>query len=281
MEPFTILMLSLAFIMLFLGSITDFKTREVPDYLSYGMMILGLGLRCLYSLVTTDWHYFFEVVAGFVLFFALGALFFYLGQWGGGDSKVLMALGSLLGVNLNDDQIMLSFLINLLAVGSIYGLLWSFLAAVKKGKSFLTFFKHALSQKKIVFFRILALIISVILLLFSFWSKTPVALLLLAFLVISSTYLYVFMITLDALCFYKIVHPSKLTEGDWIKEDIKISNKIIVSKTKTGLSKEDLTLLQQYARKGKIKKVTIKEGMPFVPAFLITLLLTLWTGNLL
>ena len=41
----------LSFIALFIGSITDLKTREVPDWVNYGLVISGLGLNLLFSAV--------------------------------------------------------------------------------------------------------------------------------------------------------------------------------------------------------------------------------------
>ena len=60
MEPFTILMFCLAGILLCIGSYTDMKTREVPDYLTYGMIMIGIGLRFIYTILTGHWQYFLE-----------------------------------------------------------------------------------------------------------------------------------------------------------------------------------------------------------------------------
>ena len=76
---------------------------------------------------------------------------------------------------------------------------------------------------------------------------------------------------------YKYISVDKLTEGDWVAEDIIVKGKLICSKKDLELTKEQISKL----RKLKIKNVFVKEGIPFVPSFLIGLLITLIWGNLL
>ncbi|MGC9309956.1 MAG: hypothetical protein ACP5D2_04660, partial [Candidatus Nanoarchaeia archaeon] len=60
---------------------------------------------------------------------------------------------------------------------------------------------------------------------------------------------------------------SKLREGDWLVEDVKIGEDRI-KKAWEGLSLDDIKQL----KKAK-KKVKIQEGIPFVPSFLIAFLI--------
>jgi len=75
----------------------------------------------------------------------------------------------------------------------------------------------------------------------------------------------------------KTIPVSKLTEGDWITKDIYINKKLIYKKSSPGIEKEQIALLKKY----QIKTVPIKEGIPFVPAFLIGFILTFFIPNLL
>ena len=59
------------------------------------------------------------------------------------------------------------------------------------------------------------------------------------------------------------INAKKLREGDWLVDDIKLKAKTIKYNWE-GLTKNDLVLLHKLN-----KKVKIKEGLPFVPAFLI------------
>jgi len=69
---------------------------------------------------------------------------------------------------------------------------------------------------------------------------------------------------------------SALEEGDWIINDIKIGGRVIKKKP-TGLSKKDIMLLQ---KSGK-KIIQIRDGIPFVPSFLIALIATVIYGNII
>jgi len=93
-------------IALIIGSYTDFKVREVPDWLNYGLIFLGFGLRMIFSLGYKDFSFFIDGVLGFVAFFLIALFMFYAGQWGGGDSKMLMGLGVLLGLDLGQYSVL-------------------------------------------------------------------------------------------------------------------------------------------------------------------------------
>jgi hypothetical protein len=79
----------------------------------------------------------------------------------------------------------------------------------------------------------------------------------------------------------KYVTPKELTEGDWIAKDIIIKHNKIAGPKDLGIEKSQIKKLIQLYNKGKIKKVLIKVGIPFVPSFLIAYLLTMLSGNLL
>jgi hypothetical protein len=79
--------------------------------------------------------------------------------------------------------------------------------------------------------------------------------------------IYFYSKAIENSCMIKLVSPNKLTEGDWLEKDVKIGNKYI-KKSVHGLSKRDIEFLKK-----KKKKVWIKEGIPFSPAFLISFLL--------
>jgi len=80
---------------------------------------------------------------------------------------------------------------------------------------------------------------------------------------------------LEHIAFVKHVPVPVLTEGDWVAEDIIVGGKIIVRKKDLGLSQEQLQELSALAKKGKIKTVPVKYGIPFVPSFLLAFIVTL------
>src|SRR3989338_3440310 len=88
----SIISFCLAFVVLLIGSITDLKTREVPDWVNYGLIISGIGLNLLFSIILQDRSYIINSILGLSIFFGIAYVMFYAGQWGGGDSKTLSTL---------------------------------------------------------------------------------------------------------------------------------------------------------------------------------------------
>jgi len=76
----------------------------------------------------------------------------------------------------------------------------------------------------------------------------------------------------------KKVDVGKLTEGDWIVKDVKVDGKRICGPKDLGISKKQIRQLLRFRARGKIRKVLIKEGMPFVPSFLMGFIVTLFFG---
>ena len=73
----------------------------------------------------------------------------------------------------------------------------------------------------------------------------------------------------------KEINTNKLTEGDWIYKPVYYKNRLLISRKNPGITKKDIILLKKY----KIRNVIIKEGVPFVPAFLISTFISLIFGN--
>ena len=79
---------------------------------------------------------------------------------------------------------------------------------------------------------------------------------------------------------HKWITPDKLTEGDWILQPIE-SGKIKIKPEKLGITKEQVEIIHQLYKKNKIKKVLVKYGIPFAPAFLLSFITTLLFNNIL
>ena len=277
---------SLSFIALFMGSITDLKTREVPDWVNYGLIISGVILNLLFSIIYSTPSFIINSSVGLLIFFGIAYVMFYAGQWGGGDSKMLMGLGSAIGIDvaLKSKQFLLAFLVNSLLIGAVYGLFWSFLLVFKNKKKFWKEFNKLLSNKKISKAkRIILALLFLFVMAFFFINIIYLRLLMLsfAFLILTTFYLWIFIKAIEKSCMYKVVEPSKLTEGDWIVKDIFVDGKYITGPKDLGISKSKIRKLADFYNKGKVRRILIKEGIPFVPSFLIAFVITFIFGNLL
>lgn len=276
----------LSFIALFIGSITDLKTREVPDWVNYGLVILGLGLNLLFSAVYSDSFFIINSIIGLAIFFGIAYIMFYAGQWGGGDSKMIMGLGAMIGIDVSfqEPQFLAGFFINALFIGAIYGLFWSIYLAARHKKKFFMEFRKTLLQKNIAKskkFMIAILALLSVTFFLNNESYIKILILSLAFLVLTTFYMWIFVKAIEKSAMYKLVEPSKLTEGDWIVNNVYVKGKYITGPKDLGISKSQIRKLVEFYKKGKVKRILIKEGIPFVPSFLIAFVVTLLFGNAL
>ncbi len=279
----SIITYGLSFIVLLIGSITDLKTREVPDWVNYGLIISGVGLNVLFTAIYSSPSFIVNSIVGLAVFFGIAYIMFEMGQWGGGDSKMLMGLGAIIGLDVSalSRQFLLGFFINAMFAGAVYGLLWSIFLAFKNWKKFKKEFKSILSSKNMVFSKklIVAAAILLTVLIFFIEAKFKIVLLLMMLLIILTLYLSASVKAIEKSSMYKLVEPAKLTEGDWIVNDIFINGKYVTGPKELGISKGQIRKLANFYKRRKIKKILIKEGIPFVPSFLIAFVMTFIVGN--
>ncbi|HLD15513.1 MAG TPA: A24 family peptidase [Candidatus Nanoarchaeia archaeon] len=275
-----ILLVSIGFLGLFIASWIDLKIREVPDFISYSMIFSGFIIRLIHALVYSDWYYFVDGLVGFAIMFIFANMMYYGRQWGGGDSKLLMGLGILFATKpyfIQTKMIFLVYLlINILVIGALYGIIWSIVLALKHRHAFMKESRKLFSEKsikrKLVMFTFFAVVV------FSFFlatfsSKLRILLGFLTILVAVYPYFYVLIKAVENVCMYKEISVSKLTEGDWIV------NKTLKKKyniSEIGIEKAQIELI----KKSKLKSVTVKEGIPFVPCFFLGFIISIFLSNL-
>ncbi len=276
---------------LLIGSYTDIKVREVPDWLSFFLIAAGFGIGIIKSVIDLSFSPLISSSIGFGIAFGISLLMFYTGQWGGGDAKILMGVGAVIGVTFDFQNIIpslltnffLSFIFNTIIVGAFYGLLWGIgLGIVNRKKLFLEIEQIFFSEKikKLRYFTAIACAILVIVIFSLPFRAVRFSLITLVLIIFSTLYLWIYVKAVEKVCMVKKVTPSELTEGDWIIEDIIINKKFIAGKKDLGVSKEQIKELTSFFKEGKIKHVTIKTGIPFIPSFLISLLITYFAGNI-
>ncbi|MFT4309962.1 MAG: prepilin peptidase [Candidatus Woesearchaeota archaeon] len=260
-----------------LATITDMKRREVPDTLNYLYLGTGLSYAIILSLISSNVNIIINSIFGLGVAYAIASLLYYMGQWGGGDAKLLMGFGAWHGLfytayNITFSNILiLHYIVVLFIAGGIYGLLYLLALLWKNRREFMD--KHNDRQAK----SIILLALSLMLLTIGIIIGPPLNMIALV-LALSLSLLYLLMRNskrIEDTLFIKEIDVNKLTEGDWILEDIKVGKKVIAKKTGEGISKDDIELLKKYHDKGKINKVRVREGIPFVPAFLIGYILLL------
>ncbi len=269
------------FFYLLFGSYTDIKKREVPDWLNYSAVMAGFGLSLYGFFSTGNYVLILDSLAGFFLAFLIAVIMFYSGQWGGGDSKMLMGLGAIMGLNIKwfsgfeGVPFFLDFLFILLFVGGVYGFLWLFsLFIANMGKVRRKLDKSRFRQVFVLM--IVLLFVAVVLFFFSGKNAVLNSLFLLSVLFFSALFLY-FVLNLvkvvESVCMIKKVKAGELSEGDWINKEVKVNGKVIAGPKDYGISKKQIKKLLKLEEEGKLKRVEVKEGIPFVPSFLFAYLI--------
>lgn len=269
----------IAFVALVIGSITDFQKREVHDYVSYGLIFVGFGVSIIYSVLNNN-LYILQTIMGLIIGLGLAYGMFYLGQWGGGDSKLLIGLGVVFGFNIfnslgEKNFLFVLFLVNIIIAGAIYGLLFSIYLAVKHKKIFLLNIQKWSKRKDIKIVRIALLIftaVSAIIIILFVPPELKLLLLSIVALLFLIFYIWLFVKIIEESCMIKTIPIRQLTEGDWIYKNVYIGKKYITGPKDLGISKEQILLLK---KNKTLKNITIKEGIPFIPAFLIAFIMTI------
>lgn len=253
---------ALAFLWTIFAVAQDLKKREVANWLNFSLIAFALSYRFFYSLSYKETAFFFTGLAGFVIFFVLAHAFYYMKIFAGGDAKLLMGFGIILPYASFSEflPIALIFIFVLFFLGSIYSIIYSIFIVVRNWKKFsLEFTKRVgKSVKPLIIFLVPMLLIMV------FYQLIGLALITLTLVVLL---LHSYFKALD-ICMNKLLSPKELQEGDWLEKEVRIGNTLI-KKSVHGLSMNDIKLLRK-----SNKKVLIKEGIPFTPAFLLALITT-------
>jgi Flp pilus assembly protein protease CpaA len=241
-----------------IASLQDLKRREVDNWLNVFLLVAGFVFVFYKAIFEGDITIVFQAGFALVVMFVFMNLFYYGRVFAGGDAKLLVAMTAFfVGVTFYGTLINIGiFLLFLMFSGSIYGLVYSFVLYVKD------FDKVNVEMRKVGgnYLWIVGVGVVIMLLgLLSFVFFVVGAFAILTFL------LYVFAKGLEAVSMVRVVSGKELMEGDWLVDDVKVKGKTIKADW-DGLSLEDIKLM-----KGK-KKVKIKDGLPFVPAFLIAFL---------
>jgi Flp pilus assembly protein protease CpaA len=265
----------ICFIALGIASLTDLKKREVPDWINFGLIATGLGLRLIFSFYYKDYNYILFGVIGLVLMYILALFLFYTGQWGGGDSKMLMGLGAMIGFpivfplfDLNVlaglllfESIIMLFLFNLLIVGGIYGLLWAFGLIIYYNKTFFKNLKITLSKKLMKRIQLILALLSIFGIIFSFFMDSSIRfiIILLSIMPLLIFYMWNIVKEVELTCMVADRNVEELTEGDWIVDDI-IVNKIIIAKKGDIITKK---IINEIYKIKQLKKILIERKLLF------------------
>jgi len=256
----------LALIWIVFATIQDSRQREVANWLNFSLIIFALGFRFFYSLFSLeDFQFFYQGLIGLGIFFVIGNVLYYGKMFAGGDAKLMIALGPILPFStdfLTNIKAFLLFFILFLFVGAFYSIGASLYLSLKNFRKFrkeivMQFHKNKTPMTVVIFLALFFLVVGLS-------QKTFFVLGIFVFVL---PYLYIYIKAVDESCMVVKVSSRKLTEGDWLYSDLRLGKKLIKANW-GGLTKSEISLIRK-----KKKFVTIRNGIPFTPVFLVSFLL--------
>jgi Flp pilus assembly protein protease CpaA len=276
------LILGIALVGTLIASYTDVKIREVSNWVSFGLVFAMLGLRVLYAFTENSFSALWTSLIAGGLFLTMGMVFFYSRQMGGADVKMLTAMGIGFGAMFPEFTPMfvplwpffLTILLNFLLVSIAWSLIYAFHHTLKTpavGKDF----KASWNKYEVLIL-----------------SSTTFASIVVGFYITELIWLFLFPLlwilskflkAVEKNCMFKIRSVNELVEFDIPEKDIKVGKRVIVSsKDPNGITLENLKEIKRLTKKGKLpKKIKVMWGVPLVPVFLITILLSISFGDLM
>lgn len=256
----------LALVWIIFAVVSDLRTKEIPNWLSFSLIIFALGIRLFYSIFNDmNFSFFIQGVFGLAVFFVLANLLYYVKFFAGGDAKLMIALGPILPFStgfLSNTNLFSTFFFIFLMTGAAYGLIMVFRLSIKRFSKIKREFSKQikLNKKKII----ISLIFGIILMLSGYWYSS---LFIFGIWIFLMPYLLIYAKSVDECCMVERIQTSKLTEGDWLYGDIKSGRDVVKAKWE-GLSMKEIKLLRKRSR-----FVTIRTGIQFSPVFLISFLI--------
>jgi len=268
------------FLVAFVGSTVaafyDLKTTEIPDKIPYVMIAIGIIGNIVASyLAWSYWPFVYSMIAG-LGFLGFGFIMYYLGQWGGGDAKILSGIGFLLPTYQSAKLTLpfsIGFFFNVFLVGAVYMIIYAFVLSFINRKIWTVFFKDLKANARMILIYNSALVASIILMgllfarYFEFLPLTAFTVLVVT-IGLASAGLYIlwkFVKVVENVGFKKKIPVSKLRVGD-VPDYYKIWE---------GVTEKEIRKIK---KSGK-KYILIKEGVRFAPAFPIALIFTLVFGD--
>ena len=274
------ILIPIALIWLTFASISDLKSKEIPDWLNFSLIIIALAIKSIEAILARNVFILLYAIAALVIFFLLANLMYYTKQWGGGDAKLIIGLGIIFTqyptefLNYFNPKLTIpfaiTFVVNILFIGAVYGIIWSVSLAIKNYKK--------IKFNKDIFKRPMRIILPLVLLFFLSSFLLPQIKYLFGVATIFFLVVYLILIFTNAVeqsIMIKSMALSKLREGDWLYKPVYYKKRLILDNKKPSLTKKDISALKRF----NIKSVIVKDGIPFVPAFLISVLISLIFGN--
>jgi hypothetical protein len=261
----------------------DLKTTEFPDWIPYAIIVAALVVRGAYAWLLSDLSIIVNSIAVGLLFLAIGMAMYYTKQWGDGDAWLLGALGFLFpdptgfaaagaaSPGFAAFPFPAVMLFNFFFISFFYLIIYSLALGLRSPKVSGQFFRYLKGNARSIVPLIVAFAAFCAGLFLYMYTQfgAPFGQL---------TYVILFPVLFAVLVLF--LHYGKFIENKVFKRRID-AKKLRAGDVPIGSKWKVLTEKEVRALKRKGGKIWIKEGVRFAPVFVITLVLTLFMGNLM
>lgn len=241
------------------ASFQDLKRQEIDNWLCL-FLILGS-----FAFVFARGIFYGEIALVFISIFMLlimilfSQILYNARFFAGGDTMLLLSMAVFfVSYSFYVSLVNLAvFFILLMFSGAVYGLGWTFVLFFKNFSEVSKVFK-----KRFNWYYGATSLIGLGLFLIGLYYPVVLGV---GILVALFPVFYIFSKSLESVSFVKKVSADKLVPGDWLVKDVKVGGKFLRANW-DGLSEDEIRLLKK-----KKKRVLIKGGIPFAPAFVLAI----------
>jgi len=275
-----------------LGALWDLRTTEIPDEIPYAMVAAALLLYGYQSYAESSlWPLTWSIAIG-AAFFGFGFVMYRLGQWGGGDAKLLAAVGCLMpsvsglpaelsaaGIGIFRDvhtvfPFPVSYFFNVFFVGAAYMMFYAFMVAARNHGVFSAFVGDVKASSRVFLATAACVFVAFAAVNWALYNnfgvRADAASMMSNSLVTVLASACIFLVwkfarAVESVGFRRAVPVGRLRVGDVLES----------SKLWEGVTSADIRRI----KRSGVRRVRIKEGVRFAPAFPLALLFTLWAGD--
>ena len=277
---FELLGVAIAFIGSLAAGLWDLKTTDIPDKIPHLMIVAGIAIAVAESALQSNYSILTTSLLSGVSLFAIGFLMYYFGQWGGGDAKILSAIGFLIPSIPSQFPgktflpFPLSFLFNVFLIGTVYMLLYAIIFALMNKKLVGIFIKDVKEHQKVIYLGSAIIFVSFFFInylisgYFLDYSNLQLAVTNSILLWFGTVFVYI------VFKFAKVVQDHGFTKKIPISK-LKVGDVLLKNKLFEGITEKELKKLKNSGK----KFVYVKEGVRFGMAFPISLLFTIYFGD--
>lgn len=271
----------------------DIKTTEIPDIIAVSMLVAGGVAHGAYAYMTGSLTLLIWALIIGGIFLGIGYLHFFTGQWGEADVFLLAVIGFLIPQPLSMFAASATaatgfvwpivFLINMIIVAAFYSLaasIWIGIQNKRVVKGLLRDLRKNWQRVGAIYGALVGGLLAALLYLGMTVGVrlSSIALSFVPFAILAALLFlwWRFAKVIETNVFRARIPTSKLRPGDMLAEDIRGRGINIKARLAVGLTAAQINKIRRMK-----KYALIKRGLVYAPVFVITILATLFGGNLL